>query len=193
MYNAYVSIALVSMLFMFWRETRTRAFCLPRLLFIFTNAVALVLIFWQGLWGFAIIAINHWLVAIGLSSHVYSVCRGRPPLVFALVLIIAGMFAFALLFVPLRTLTIKVTLPAVGLRVGLGFIHFLYDRWIYKLSDAKVRATIGRDIFWLDKARSGYKEVRNWGSGPLKTRTGDTSWLKHQEDARVYNWDDRPG
>jgi hypothetical protein len=33
------------------------------------------------------------------------------------------------------------------LRIGLGFVHFLYDRWVYKLSDPQVRAIIGRDIF----------------------------------------------
>jgi len=149
----YASIALVGIPFMLWREMLTGAFCLPRVLFIFTNAVGLVLVFWQGLWGFAIIAVNHWLVAIGLSSHVYSVHRDRPPIVFAAVLIIAGVLGFALLFVSFPTLTIKVTMPAVGLRIGLGFVHFLYDRWIYKLSDPQVRATIGRDIFCRDTGR----------------------------------------
>lgn len=99
------------------------------------------------MWGFAIIAVNHWLVAIGLSSHIYSVHRGRPPVVFAAVLIAVGMLTFALLFVSLPTFTLKMTTLAVGLRVGLGFVHFLYDRWIYKLTDGKVRSTIGRDIF----------------------------------------------
>ena len=151
--DVYASIALVGIPFMLWREMLTRAFCLPRILFIFTNAVGLVLVFWQGLWGFAIIAVNHWLVAIGLSSHVYSVHRDRPPIVFAAVLISASMLGFVLLFVSFPTLTIKVTMPAVGLRIGLGFVHFLYDRWIYKLSDPQVRATIGRDIFCRDTGR----------------------------------------
>jgi hypothetical protein len=71
-----------------------------------------------------------------------SVHRDRPPIVFAAVLIIA----VRVLFVSFPTLTIKVTMPAVGLRIGLGFVHFLYDRWVYKLSDPQVRAMIGRDI-----------------------------------------------
>ena len=32
-------------------------------------------------------------------------------------------------------------------RFGLGFVHFLYDRWLYKFSDPEVGATIGQDIF----------------------------------------------
>jgi hypothetical protein len=38
--------------------------------------------------------------------------------------------------------TIHVTMTALALRVGLGFVHFLYDGWIYKLSDPAVRAII---------------------------------------------------
>jgi hypothetical protein len=152
-YHVYASMAAVGILFMLWRETLTGAFCLPRILFIFTTAVGLVLVFQQGLWGFAIIAVNHWLVAIALSSHVYLVHRGRPPVVFAAILIIAGMLGFVLLFVPFPTLTIKVTMPAVGLRIGLGFVHFLYDRWVYKLGDPQVRGTIGRDIVCLNTGR----------------------------------------
>ena len=32
-------------------------------------------------------------------------------------------------------------------RVGLDFVHILQDRWIWKLSDPRMRATIGRDLF----------------------------------------------
>jgi hypothetical protein len=161
MHDVYATIALLGILFMFWRETHTRAFCLPRILLIFTHAIGLVLVFSQGLWGFAIIAVNHWLVAIGLSSHVYSVNRGRSPVVFVAILIIAGMLTFALLFVSFPTVEVKVTMAAVGLRIGLGFVHFLYDRWVYKLSGAEVRETIGRDIFYLDRAHSGYRDARS--------------------------------
>jgi hypothetical protein len=32
-------------------------------------------------------------------------------------------------------------------RWGVGIAHFLYSRWIWKLSDPQVRATIGQDLF----------------------------------------------
>jgi hypothetical protein len=41
----------------------------------------------------------------------------------------------------------------VGGRLGLGFVHFLYDRRIYRFSDPMVGATIGREIFCLGTAR----------------------------------------
>lgn len=31
-------------------------------------------------------------------------------------------------------------------RLGLGFVHFLYSRWVWKFSDPRVRATISRDL-----------------------------------------------
>jgi hypothetical protein len=31
--------------------------------------------------------------------------------------------------------------------MGTGFIHFLYEMWIWKFSDPQVKATIGRDLF----------------------------------------------
>jgi hypothetical protein len=38
---------------------------------------------------------------------------------------------------------IRVVPVVICARMGLGFVHFLYDRWIWKLSDPQVRATIG--------------------------------------------------
>lgn len=39
-----------------------------------------------------------------------------------------------------------------GIRLfGIGFVHFLYSRWIWKLSNPLVRATIGRDL-WAQRA-----------------------------------------
>ena len=34
----------------------------------------------------------------------------------------------------------------VGMRWGVGFVHFLYSRWVWKLSDPQVRATIGKGL-----------------------------------------------
>jgi len=99
-------------------------------------------------------AVNHSLAAIGLSSHILAKQHARPPWLFAAALIIAGAIGFWLMFCA-PGFTLRVTMTAVGLRVGLGFVHFLYDRWIYKLSDPQVQATIGRDIFSPGTARSG--------------------------------------
>jgi hypothetical protein len=34
-------------------------------------------------------------------------------------------------------------MTAVALRTGLGFVHFLYDRWVYRFGDPAVRAIVG--------------------------------------------------
>lgn len=111
------------------------------------------------LWSFAISGMNHWLAAIGLSSLVYANHQDRSPLAFSAALVGLGMLVFGLLFVAVPFTGIhstsgptplpwwiRATIPAVSLRLGLGFVHFLYDRWIWKLGDPHVRATIGKDL-----------------------------------------------
>lgn len=132
----------------------------PRIPFILADASRLVLISFSGLWGFAISGMNHWLVAIGLSSQVYANHQNRSPIAFSAVLVGLGTLVFGLLFVvvPFTGIHstsgpaplpwwIRATIPAVSLRLGLGFVHFLYDRWLWKLSDPQVRETIGADCF----------------------------------------------
>jgi hypothetical protein len=152
--QGYALTAVVVIVLMLWREWRVGPGP-PRILFIVTDGFGMIMTFWFGLWGFAIIAINHWLVAIGLASHIHANHRGGSTRVFSVGLIAAGMVIFCLLFVNIGMLTVTgfstdtlyFTVTAVGCRLGLGFVHFLYDRWIYKLSDPQVRATIGRDVF----------------------------------------------
>ena len=55
------------------------------------------------------------------------------------------------MFVDFSALSVRVTAIAVSIRLGLGFVHFCYDRWIYKLSDPAIRTTIGADLFGLPK------------------------------------------
>jgi hypothetical protein len=130
----------------------------PRIAFIITDASRLVLGWTSGLWSFAISGMNHWLVAIGLSSHVHA--RDRSAVAFSTALLGLGTIVFALLFVALPFCGlhstsgpvplpwwVRATMPAVSLRLGLGFVHFLYDRWLWKLSDPVVRSTIGADLF----------------------------------------------
>jgi hypothetical protein len=136
------ALALASAVAMLCRER-----CLPRALFILTDALGIGLIFFVGLWGFAIISMNHWLVAIGLASHVHGVRHRISPLPFAAAMMVGGTIVYCLLFVDLRTGLLHFTALAIGLRLSLGFVHFLYDRWIWRLSDPRMRAIIGGDIF----------------------------------------------
>jgi type IV secretory pathway TrbD component len=146
----YFALASLAVGAMMWREVRFGT-CVPRQILILTDGLAMILIWFAGLWGFAILSLNHWLVAIGLAAHVHANDRRRAStLPFALTLIILGLAVFAMLFIrhaaPSPAM-LGFTVTAVGLRLGLGFVHFLYDRWIYKLSNPRVRATIGKDIF----------------------------------------------
>ncbi|MBV8893677.1 MAG: hypothetical protein JO266_17200 [Acidobacteria bacterium] len=128
---------------------------LPRTIFILTDGLGMILAFQLGLWSFAIIGLNHWLVAIGIAGHVHANHRGNSPWPFVATLMGAGFVLFCLLFIDIQrlpvvglsTAALVFSVTTVGLRLGLGFVHFLYDRWIYKLSDPQVRATIRRDIF----------------------------------------------
>jgi hypothetical protein len=116
--------------------------------------------FWPFIWGFALLSMNHWLVSIGLASHVYCRQRRCSPLLFLVALAILGGLIFIALFVNPHTLVMHIAALAIALRLGLGFVHFLYDRWLYKFSDPEVRAAIGRDIFCLDTAHSEYRALR---------------------------------
>ena len=127
----------------------------PRILFIIADAIGLMFFLQSFLWGFAIWSMNHWLVAIGLSSHVYGVQRGRSPAPFVAGLIAAGVFVFWLIYgsgVNLDTIfdpkfAVKTTIILMSARYGVAFTHFLYDRWLWQFSNPDVRATIGKNLF----------------------------------------------
>lgn len=148
---AYCTIALLALGAMLTVELR-RGFCLPRLVLIITQGLGLVLVWFAGLWGLAIIAINHWLTSIGLASHIADSQRCNRT---AAVIMLAGTLLFCALFVDphmvwahgLSAATLHFSFAAVAFRLGLGFVHFLYDRWLYKFSDPAVRATIGAAVF----------------------------------------------
>lgn len=135
----YLALALVlvgAMLAHEWLTTRS----LPRAIFIATDGLALVLVFHGGLWGFALIGLNHWLVAIGLAAHIDATANNRSPWWFAGGVMAAGFVLFCLLFVNfvkawegnLTAAALTFTAGTVSARLGLGFVHFLYDRWVYK-------------------------------------------------------------
>lgn len=92
---------------------------------------------------FALVAIdfNHWLVDIGLSSRV-----SRHWWLFVAVVAALGCIGFAWK-VPRPDYIATMFVPwVIKARWGVGIAHFLYSRWVWKLSDPQVRAAIGRDL-----------------------------------------------
>jgi hypothetical protein len=140
---AYVAVALVFGGAMVAHEIVNGS--LPRVIFSATLALGIMASFWSGLWAFAIISINHWLVAIGLASAAHSRWDGRRFALAAAGLSLVGAILFSVLFLRLD-LTLRLTAWAVGFRIGLGFVHFVYDRWIYKSSAPFVRGAIGKAL-----------------------------------------------
>jgi hypothetical protein len=88
-----------------------------------------------------VFSFNHWLVAIGLSSRV-----SRHTWVFIAAMLVVGVVGFVWMIPTSNGPMIRVIPVIICARMGLGFVHFLYDRWVWKLSDPLVRATIGRDL-----------------------------------------------
>jgi hypothetical protein len=96
---------------------------------------------WVALLVTGLVSVNHWVVDLGLSSQV--VKRGW--------LFIAGVLSMGLIgfvwMVPSPGGTMIRMIPwIICARLGLGMVHFLYSRWVWKLSNPLVRATIGRDL-----------------------------------------------
>jgi len=168
MRQVYGAVALLGVAAMLLREKRVS----PRVLFILADAAGLMLFLWSGLWGFAIWSVNHWLVAIGLSSHVYAVHRGRSAAPFIAGLLAAGMIVFWVIFgsgVNMTTIfdpafVVRTTLIAMSVRYGVAFTHFLYDRWLWQFSNPDVRATIGKDVFAGSWSRQGAPVPRQGAS-----------------------------
>jgi hypothetical protein len=85
---------------------------------------------------------NHWLVEIGLSSRV-----SRCWWLFLGCVLALGCVGF-LWKVPRADGIATMFVPwIIKARWGVGIAHFLYSRWVWKLSDPRVRATIGKDLF----------------------------------------------
>jgi hypothetical protein len=96
-----------------------------------------------------VFSFNHWLVAIGLSSRV-----SRHTWGFIAAILVAGTVGFVWMIPTSNGPMIRVIPIIICARMGLGFVHFLYDRWVWKLSDPLVRATIGRDLLKQKEAGS---------------------------------------
>ncbi len=93
---------------------------------------------WMALLCLGVFSFNHWMVAIGLCSA----ASGRGWLFIALILLL-GSVGFVWMIPTSAGNMIRAVPMVICARVGLGFVHFLYDRWLWKLSDPRVRAAIG--------------------------------------------------
>jgi hypothetical protein len=111
---------------------------------------------------YSIFFVNHWIVAIGLPSHLEAALDASWPHVrawgFALGVLLLGGIGFVWSApawvwrawgypIPAQApdyALISHVVPAVlSLRFGLSFVHFLYDRHIWKMGDPEIRAIIG--------------------------------------------------
>ena len=111
---------------------------------------------------YSLLFVNHWIVAIGLPSHVETVLDGSWPQArawgFMLGVLLLGGIGFIWsapawvwrawgYSIPAREpdyVLISHVIPVVlSLRFGLSFVHFLYDRNIWKMSDPEIRAIVG--------------------------------------------------
>lgn len=146
--SLYVAVAVIGAAIMLWREWSLGRLCLPRIVLVLTSSISAgTVMLWPAL-GLGTILMSHWLGAIGLSSHVAkrNLWAYSPSLIVVGILIYLGLYAD---FHHLENLAIPTTIAAtaVAFRIGMGANHFLYDRWVWKMSDPQVRATIGKDLF----------------------------------------------
>ena len=87
------------------------------------------------------VSVNHWVVDIGLSSQVV-----KHSWVFVIGVLSVGAIGFVWMVPTSHGMMIRMVPAIVCARLGLGFVHFLYSRWVWRFSDPKVRTTIGKDL-----------------------------------------------
>ena len=96
---------------------------------------------WVFLLMMGIFSVNHWVVDIGLSARV--VKRGW---LLAGAVILLGAIGFVWMVPTSTGMMIRIIPIVIAARLGLGLVHFLYSRWVWKLSDPLVRTTIGKRL-----------------------------------------------
>jgi hypothetical protein len=94
-----------------------------------------------GLICIGVFSFNHWIVAIGLCGR-----ASRHAWLFIAAVLAAGAIGFVWIIPTPQGNLVRVIPVIIAARIGLGLVHFLYDRWIWKMSDPAVRATIGRTL-----------------------------------------------
>ena len=102
----------------------------------------LIQAWWIPLAMVGVVSVNHWVVDIGLSCRV-----AKRGWVFVIGVLSVGAIGFVWMVPTSHGMMIRMIPAIVCARLGLGFVHFLYSRWVWQFSDPQVRATIGRDLF----------------------------------------------
>ena len=105
---------------------------------------------WLSLLFTGVFSFSHWLTDIGLSSRV-----SRHPWLFISIVLAMGSVGFLWMVPRVDHMATRVIPTVLTARWGLGFVHFLYSRWVWSISDPKIRATIGRGIFTADTVHCG--------------------------------------
>jgi hypothetical protein len=114
------------------------ALCLGVTAFLMVGMPLLIRDFWVVMLMTGVISVNHWVVDIGLSSR--ASCRHW---LFAAGVLTIGIVGFIWMIPTANGMMIDVIPVVLGARYGLGFVHFLYSRWVW-CSASPIRADLFR-------------------------------------------------
>ena len=117
------------------------AICLGLVIFFVEIMRHIIHSLWVMLLITGLVSVNHWVVDIGLSSRV-----AKRGWVFIVGVLSAGLVGFLWIIPTPNGMMIRMIPLLVCARIGLGFVHFLYSRWVWQLSNPLVRATIGHSL-----------------------------------------------
>ena len=128
-----------------WQRPKRRRLAMAACLAITSGPMALFFLWhppWWWLFVFgAAMQFNHWCVDIGLSGRV-----SRHAWLFVGGVLVAGLVGFVW-YEPTTHGFHRRSDALMQFAMGLGFVHFLYSRWVWQFSDPQVRETIGADLF----------------------------------------------
>lgn len=127
-----------------WRRPKRRRLTMAACLAV-TSVPMLLSFVWHPRWPwlFALAAagsFNHWVVDIGLSGRV-----SRHVWLFVGGVLAAGLIGLVW-YEPTARGFHRRSDGLLQIAMALGFVHFLYSRWVWKMGDPQVRATIGANL-----------------------------------------------
>ncbi len=94
---------------------------------------------WVMLFVTGLVSVNHWVVDLGLSIRV-------ARWWFFPGVLVLGLLGFAWMVPSSNGQMIRMIPWLICARLGLGFVHFLYSRWVWQFSNPQVRDSIGKDL-----------------------------------------------
>lgn len=128
-----------------WKRPSQRWLAIALCLLV-TGAPMLLLLFLHPSWRWLLVfmfafSFNHWVVDIGLSWR-----AARPRWLFLGGILLVGLVGFVW-FEPTSHGFHRRSDELLQVAMAVGFVHFLYSRWVWRLGDPMVRETIGADLF----------------------------------------------